>query len=63
MEFEIVNDIEKRENQKLTLDEFINYVDKLDISKDKMLEEVESVICSINPQLLKGTIAKEEFER
>lgn len=63
LEFEIVSDIEKRENQKLTLDEFINYVDKLDISKDKMLEEVESVICSINPQLLKETLAKEYLER
>lgn len=55
LETEIVNDIEKRENQKLSIDEFMNFVDSLDISKDKMFEEVKSVIASINPQLIKET--------
>lgn len=63
LEFEIVNDIGRREQQKLTLEQFIAYTDKLDISKGKILEEVESVIATINPQLLEGVATKENFER
>ncbi len=54
LEMEIIKDVEKRKNQCLTSEELIRFSEGINISKEKMFEQVEALLKSVNPEFVRN---------
>ena len=54
LEMEIIKDVEKRKNQSLTSEELIRFSEGINISKEKMFEQVEALLKSVNPEFVRN---------